>query len=147
MISDDDKEIFYFNFTSVIAHELEEIFPDDLVWVVVFGSAARGEAGVNDKIDVLIVVEKFEKVGRDEVIDSIEENLKMSEDYFDLVENNLATNINPLCLTQSEIEKNPSLIKDVIPDGFMIYDTNDFMEDKLEQMRKKHKKSKKSKQA
>jgi predicted nucleotidyltransferase len=61
MISDDDKEIFYFNFTSVIAHEFEEIFQDDLISVVVFGSAARGEAGVNDDIDVLIVVEKFEK--------------------------------------------------------------------------------------
>ena len=142
MIGDDDKEIFYFNFTSVIAHELEEIFQDDLISVVVFGSAARGEAGVNDDIDVLIVTEKFEKVGRDEVIDSIEENLKMSEDYFDLVENNLATNINSLCLTQSEIENNPSLIKDVIQDGFMIYDVNDFMEEKLEQMRKKRKKSK-----
>ena len=142
MIGDYDKEIFYFNFTSVIAHELEEIFQDDLISVVVFGSAARGEAGVNDNIDVLIVAEKFEKVGRDEVIDSIEENLKMSEDYFDLVENNLATNINSLCLTQSEIEKNPSLIQDVIPDGFIIYDVNDFMEDKLEQMRKKRKKSK-----
>jgi predicted nucleotidyltransferase len=144
MINEDDKEIFYFNFTSAIAHELEEIFSEDLVSVVVFGSAARGEAVAKDNIDVLIVVEKFEKVGRDEVIDSIEDNLKMSEDYFDLVENNLATNINPLCLTRSEIGKNPSLIKDVIEDGFMIYDTDDFMEDKLEQMRKKHKKSKKA---
>ncbi|MFA4956076.1 MAG: nucleotidyltransferase domain-containing protein [Candidatus Methanoperedens sp.] len=139
MIREDDKEIFYFNYTSAIAHELEKIFPDDLVSVVVFGSAARGEAGVNENIDVLVVVEKFEKIGRDEVIDSIEDNLKMSEEYFDLVENNLATNINPLCLTQSEIEKNPSLIKDVLVDGFMIYDVNDFMEDKLEQMRKKSK--------
>jgi predicted nucleotidyltransferase len=143
MTNEDDKEIFYFNYTSTIAHELETIFSDDLVSVVVFGSAARGEAGVNDNIDVLIVVEKFEKVGRDEVIDSIEDNLKMSEEYFDLVENNLATNINPLCLTQSEIEKNPSLIKDVIPDGFMIYDTDDFMEDNLKPIIKKRKKSKK----
>jgi len=143
MTNEDDKEIFYFNYTSAIAHELEKIFPDDLVSVVVFGSAARGEAGVNDNIDVLIVVEKFEKVGREEVIDSIEDNLKMSEEYFDLVENNLATNINPLCLTQSEIEKNPSLIKDVIPDGFMIYDTDDFMEDNLRPIIKKRKKSKK----
>jgi predicted nucleotidyltransferase len=142
MISDDDKEIFYFNFTSVIAHELEEIFQDDLISVVVFGSAARGEAGENSDIDVLIVAEKFEKVDRDEVIDSIEEHLKISEDYFDLVENNLATNINPLCLMQSEIETNPSLLKNVIPDGFIIYDVNDFMEDKLKQMRKKRKKRK-----
>ncbi len=142
MIREDDKEIFYFNYTSVIAHELEEIFQNDLVSVVVFGSAARGEAGVNDNIDVLIVVEKFEKIGREEVIDSIEENLKLSEDYFDLVENDLATNIKPLCLTQSEIEKNPSLIKDVIPDGFMIYDTDDFMENNLRPPKKKRKKSK-----
>ncbi|MCX9083755.1 MAG: nucleotidyltransferase domain-containing protein [Candidatus Methanoperedens sp.] len=143
MTNEDDKEIFYFNYTSTIAHELKKIFPDDLVSVVVFGSAARGEARMNDNIDVLIVVEKFEKVGREKVIDSIEDNLKMSEEYFDLVENDLSTNINPLCLTQSEIEKNPSLIKDVIPDGFMIYDTDDFMEDNLRPPRKKRKKSKK----
>ena len=142
MTNEDDKEIFYFNYTSTIAHELQTIFSDDLVSVVVFGSAARGEAGVNDNIDVLIVVEKFEKIGRDEVINSIEDNLKMSEEYFDLVENNLATNINPLCLMQSEIEKNPSLIKDVLADGFMIYDTDDFMEHNLRPPRNKRKKSK-----
>lgn len=138
-----DIQLLYLNYASLIAHELENVLQDDLISVVAFGSAIWDEAGESSKIDILIVAEKFEAVSRSEVIDSIEEDLKFSEEYMDLKDNNLGTNIRPLLLTQSEIENDTSLIQDIIPDGFIIYDTDDFMENKLKQPIKKRKKRKK----
>lgn len=140
---DNDKLLIYLNYASLITHELKDILQNNLISVVVFGSAARGEAGEDSHIDILIVAEKFEKVDRSLVIDSMEENLKVSDEYMDIKDNNLGTKISPLLLTQSEIEKNPSLLKDVIPDGFLIYDVNDYMENKLKKLTKKRKKREK----
>jgi predicted nucleotidyltransferase len=142
MITDDEKQLLYLNYASLIAHELENILRDDLISVVAFGSTIWGEAGESSNIDILIVSEKFEAVSRSEVIASIEEDLKFSEEYKDLKDNNLGTNIRPLLLTQSEIENDPSLLQDIILDGFIIYDTDDFMENRLKQPRKKRKKRK-----
>ncbi len=144
MTTNDEKQVLYLNYASLIAHEAEEILQNDLVSVVIFGGAAWGEAGEDSDVDILIVAEKFEAVDRSLVIDSIEEYLRDSEEYMDMKDNNLGTNIRPLLLTQSEIEDDPSLIKDVIKDGFMIYDTDDFMENKLNPPKKKRKKRKKA---
>ena len=135
--------MLYLNYASLIAHELENILQDDLISVVAFGDAIWDEAGESSNIDILIVAEKFEAVSQSEVIDSIEEDLKVSEEYMDLKDNNLGTNIKPLLLTQSEIENDTSLIQDIIRDGFIIYDTDDFMENRLKQPIKKRKKRKK----
>lgn len=140
MITEDEKQLLYLNYASLIAHKLENILQDDLISVVVFGNAIWDEAGESSNIDILIVSEKFEAVSRSEVIDSIEDDLKVSEEYMDLKDNSLGTNIRPLPLTQSEINNDPSLIQGVIPDGFIIYDTDDFMENKFKQPRKKRKK-------
>jgi len=40
MISEDDKLLLYLNYASLIAHELKEILQNDLISVVVLGSAA-----------------------------------------------------------------------------------------------------------
>ena len=138
----EDIQLLYLNYASLIAHELENILQDDLISVVAFGDAIWDEAGESSNIDILIVAEKFEAVSQSEVIDSIEEDLKVSEEYMDLKDNNLGTNIKPLLLTQSEIENDTSLIQDIIRDGFIIYDTDDFMENKFKQPRKKRKKRK-----
>jgi predicted nucleotidyltransferase len=142
MITEDDKQLLYLNYAILIAHELENILQDDLISVVAFGSAIWDEAGERSNIDILIVAEKFEAVSRSEVIDSIEDDLRASEEYMDLKDNSIGTNIRPLLLTQSEINNDPSQIQCVIPDGFIIYDTDDFMENKFKQPRKKRKKRK-----
>ena len=120
--------------------KLEEILQDDLISVVLFGSAARGEAGEGSDIDILIVAEKFGKEGRFEVFNEIENDLKASEEYNDLKENKLGTTISPAPLTPSEVEKNPSILLDMVMDGIMLYDVNDFIENKMKSIRKKLKK-------
>ncbi len=136
----DEIQTLYLNYASLIAHKLEEIMQDDLISVVLFGSAARGEAGEGSDIDILIVAEKFGKEGRFEVFNEIEKDLKASEEYRELKEKKLGTLISPVPLTPSEVEKNPSILLDIVTDGIILYDVDDFIENKIESLRKKLKK-------
>ena len=118
----------YLNYANLIADKLEEILQDDLVSVLLFGSAARGEAGECSDIDILIVAEKFGIEGRFEVFNAIEKDLKTSDEYQEFKENKLGTLISPVPLTPSEVEKNPSILLDMVTDGIILYDVDDFIE-------------------
>lgn len=130
----------YLNYISFISDKLEEIFQDNLISVVLFGSAARGEAREGSDIDILIVAEKFGIEGRFEVFNIIEKDLKASQEYMELKEKKLGTLISPIPLTPSEVEKNPSILLDIVTDGIIFYDVDDFIENKMEHLRKKLKK-------
>jgi len=136
----DEIQNLYLNYASLIANKLEEILQDDLISIVLFGSAARGEAGEGSDIDILIVAEKFGEEGRFEVFNVIENDLKASDEYRELKEKKLGTLISPVPLTPSEVEKNPSILLDIVMDGIMLYDVDDFIENKMKSMRKKLKK-------
>lgn len=130
----------YLNYASLIANKLEEILQKDLISVVLFGSAARGEAGEGSDIDILIVTEKFGKEGRFEVFNVIEKDIKASDEYQKLKEKKLGTLISPVPLMPSEVEKNPSILLDIVTDGIILYDVDNFIENKMESLREKLKK-------
>lgn len=130
----------YLNYASLISDKLEEILQDNLISVVLFGSAARGDAGEGSDIDILIVAEKFGKEGRFEVFNLIEKYLKASDEYKKLKKKKFGTLISPVPLTPSEVEKNPSILLDIVTDGKILYDVDYFIENKMENLRKKLKK-------
>ena len=136
----DEIQILYLNYASLIADKLKEILQDDLVSVLIFGSAARGEAGEHSDIDLLIVAENFGSEGRFEVFNAIDKDLKASEEYRELKDNKLGTLISPVPLTPLEVEKNPSILLDMVTDGIMLFDVDDFIENKMKNLRKKLKK-------
>ncbi len=136
----DEIQNLYLNYASLIADKLEEILKNNLISVLLFGSAARGDAGEGSDIDILIVAEKFGAGGRFEVFNVIENDLKASDEYRDLKENKLGTLISPVPLTPSEVEKNPSILLDIVMDGIMLYDVDDFIVNKMKSMRRKLKK-------
>jgi predicted nucleotidyltransferase len=133
----EDIQLLYLNYASLIAQKSEEHLQNDLISVVLFGSAARGEAGEGSDIDILIVAEKFGTGGRFDVFNAIESDLKATDDYRELKENKLGTLISPVPLIPSEIENNPSILLDIVTDGIIIYDTDDFIDNKMKNLRKK----------
>ncbi len=137
---EEEIQTLYLNYSSLIAEKLEKILKNNLISVLLFGSAARGEAGEGSDIDILVVSEKFGKRGRFEVFNVIENDLKASDEYLELKENKLGTLISPVPLTPSEVEKNPSILLDIVMDGIMLYDVDDFIVNKMKSMRKKLKK-------
>ena len=137
---DEEIQTLYLNYSSLIAEKLEEVLHDELISVVLFGSVARGEAGEGSDIDILIVSEKFMNGSRFDVFNMIDKELKASDEYRELKDNQLGTLISPLPLTPSEVEMNPSILLDIVTDGIILYDVDDFIENTMERLRKKLKK-------
>ena len=133
----EEIQTLYLNYASFIAEKLEEILQNDLVSVLLFGSAARGDAGEGSDIDILIVAEKFGTKGRFEVFNEIEKELKASDEYRELKDNKLGTLMSPIPLTPSEVDMNPSILLDMVTDGIILYDVDDFINNKMKSLRKK----------
>ena len=133
----EEIQTLYLNYASFIAEKLEEILQNDLVSVLLFGSSARGDAGEGSDIDILIVAEKFGTKGRFEVFNEIEKELKASDEYRELKDNKLGTLMSPIPLTPSEVDMNPSILLDMVTDGIILYDVEDFIDNKMESLRKK----------
>jgi len=74
---------------------------------------------------------------RFEIFNRIEKNLRASDEYRKLKENNLGTLISPVPLTPSEIRKNPSILLDIVTDGIILYDAEDFIKNKLNDLKKR----------
>lgn len=130
----------YLNYARLIADKLEETLQNALISVLLFGSVARGEAGESSDIDILIIAKKFGSEGRFEVFNAIEKDLKTLDEYQELKDNKLGTLISPVPLTPSEVENNPSILLDMVTDGIILYDVDDFIENKMKSLRKKLKK-------
>jgi len=137
---EEEIQRLYLNYASLIANKLEETLENDLISIVLFGSAARGEAQEGSDIDILFVSKKFGEEGRFEVFNAIENELKDSDEYQEMKHKKLGTLISPVPLTPSEVEKNPSILLDIVTDGIILYDVDDFIKNKIESLRKKLKK-------
>jgi predicted nucleotidyltransferase len=94
----------YMNYLNLIVESLKRILKENLVSVVLFGSVARGEAGEGSDIDLLVVTKNFGTSGsRFEIVNKIDDELRKTEEYYELKEKKLGTLISPVPLTPDEI--------------------------------------------
>jgi predicted nucleotidyltransferase len=128
----------YIHYVHRIATLLQEQLKERLVSVVLFGSAARGKAGAESDVDLLIVATSFEPFeSRFDMFTAIDEALRASRAYQDLISKCLGTTISPIPLTVEEVERTPPILLDLVTDGLIVYDTERFMARKLRALRKK----------
>jgi len=116
-----------------ILDQLRSRLGDSLVSVVLFGSHARGEAGEGSDLDILVVSQLFKgSLGsRFVLFDQIEKVLLSSDARKRLRDMGLGTLISPVPLTREEVERNPPILLDVLTDGIVLYDRDDFIRNHL----------------
>jgi uncharacterized protein (DUF433 family) len=58
---------------SEVKQELKKLYNDDLVYIILYGSYARGDYNENSDIDLLVVLKSIETAGKetDKIVDSI----------------------------------------------------------------------------
>jgi predicted nucleotidyltransferase len=128
----------YMGYVCLIVNSLKSILKENLVSVVLFGSVARGEAEEGSDIDLLLVAKEFKSSSsRFDNFNKIEKELKASKEYRELKEKKLGTLISPLPLTPEEIKKNPPILLDLVTDGIIVYDTDNFMKECITNLRKR----------
>lgn len=115
---------------------LKEKYGDRLVSVVLFGSVARGEARKDSDIDILLVVENLPKsrVKRQEEFLEIENRMGSLDN---LMDEGYMIDFSPIIRTPEEIIRFPPILLDLVEDGVILYDKNEFFKNILERMREK----------
>ena len=134
------KEI-YENVVNHLRDAIIECYNKRLISICVFGSVGRGTPGPSSDIDILIVANPLPKgrVRRVQEFEKVEETLypmikqAMKKDIF--------IEISPVIKTPSEMNQGSWLFLDIIEDGKILYDYNNFLfnyfkklKDKLNQL-------------
>lgn len=122
----------------LVASSLKETLGENLVSVIVFGSAARGDLREDSDIDLLVIArnlppsrfERLEIFERAERL--VEEELKKIKE-----EAGLRLELSPILKTLEEASKPTPLYLDLVEDALILYDEEGFMEKVLERVRRR----------
>lgn len=129
----------YRDYITLIVKSIKGYFKENLISLVLYGSVARKEAGEGSDLDFLVISKNF--VGslgsRFEVFNEIEKEIRQAKVYQKLKEQKFGTLISPVPLTPEEVKENPPLLLDVITDGIILYDKDDFMKNHLKTLERK----------
>ncbi len=118
---------------------LKEKYGDRLISICLFGSIARGDFNSNSDIDVLIIIKGFSSDldSRISELFEIKRKLRRSIEYKNLLKNNMPRMISEIVFTPDEVSRHPPILLDIIIDGVIVYDKNDFLRKELEKLKVK----------
>lgn len=127
----------YDQFTKVLLRECRESYKDRLISFCLFGSTARGTMNNASDVDFLLVVDPL-PIGRMKRVDEfaiVESRLKpaMSE----LRRNGIYVELSPLFKTPEEVEAGSLMFLDMLEEGKILFDRNDFLKAYFSGWRKK----------
>jgi predicted nucleotidyltransferase len=120
------------------AREVFKRYRGRLYSVVLFGSAARGEARKNSDLDFLVVVKDLPENYSQRVKETSQIIEKLTQTKLTLWEKSgIFANIEAIILTPEEATVNQPIYLDMITDSVTIYDREDFMKKILWKLGKK----------
>jgi hypothetical protein len=114
-------------------------FSEKLFSICVFGSVAKGMAAPESDIDVLVVAEGLPtEIGlRVKETNYIHIRLKKTEPYRSLRKAGRCALISDIFLTPSEVKRHPPILLDMIDEGIILYDKDDFLRNTLRLLKNK----------
>jgi len=110
---------------------------DALVSVVVFGSVARGEAGRESDVDLLVVAEGLprSRLRRQDLFMEVEEEVRPVLE--ELAELGYHVELSPILKTPEEAARVTPLYLDMVEDAVVLYDRGGFFSGILERLRRR----------
>lgn len=127
------KKNEYFHLLKILLKELKKEFKKDLISVVLFGSIARGDYSKTSDIDVLIISKSFVK-GMSSRVDKLIPVLERVENYFTKIDIPFIQ-FHPLNLVEGA--KFRPLYLDMLTDGIILFDRNNFIKNTFNKMKAK----------
>jgi hypothetical protein len=113
----------------------------DLVSIAVFGSVARGDFNLESDIDMIVVANSNESMGkRLNNFQVVFEELLKTNAYKSCKEKMMPLKIQPIILNPEEVKKRPSILLDLVTDGKILFDEDDFLRLEIEAVRSRLKK-------
>jgi uncharacterized protein len=124
----------YQKLLQIFFKNLKKGLQEHLLAVVLYGSLARGSAGPESDIDLLILYRKS-KINTDQVYVKSALRTYMSPEFQRLCQKGLYGEISPLLLTLEEIRKNPLILLDMMEEGIILYQRDNCFTRLVERMR------------
>jgi predicted nucleotidyltransferase len=114
---------------------LHERLGEDLVSVVVYGSVARGEAGRDSDIDILVVARSLPKsmFARQDLFMDVEGKIRGEVEK--LEQQGYFIDFSPVLLTPEEAQRTRPLYLDMVEDAIILYDKDSFFANVLARLR------------
>jgi len=128
----------YKSIVELVFKNLLNVFKDDLISFVIYGSVARGQAKPESDIDMLIVVKNLPKNRLERTalfIDLIER--KVEPLLQELMDRGYYINLSPILKEPEEASKITPLYLDMVEDAVIIYDKNNFITNVLLRLKKR----------
>ena len=118
-------------FVKRLSEEVEDFYQERLVTVAVFGSVARQTATIESDIDLLIVATDLPRGRVKRVSEFIAIESRLKKEIKELEGSGIHTWLSPVIKTPEEVLSGSLLFLDMIFDGLILYDRNDFFKNFL----------------
>lgn len=135
----EEIQVEYQGLVKEFCSAVKDHFKKRLVAICIFGSVSRGEAAPESDIDALIVAEDMPQNigGRIRETAHIHEDLKATQPYLSLRSSGRCATISTVYLTPSETERHPPILLDLVDEGKILHDRDNFLAKELESIRKR----------
>ncbi|MDR7544221.1 MAG: nucleotidyltransferase domain-containing protein [Armatimonadota bacterium] len=117
------------------AEVLQERLGPSLISVVLFGSVARGEAGVQSDIDLLVIASDLPqgRLARQDLVSDAD--TRLDPELCDLRQQGVLVDFSPILKTPSETLRLPPMFLDLVDDAVVLYDRDGFFPGVLARLR------------
>jgi predicted nucleotidyltransferase len=119
--------------------EAEKTLQKRLVSACLFGSTARENAEQSSDIDILLIAEDLPEglISRNRTIKNIQETIRSSAPAQALKKMGQSTLISPIMFTLEEASKHPPIMLDIVDDGIILHDRDEFLQGILNDIRRR----------
>lgn len=130
---------FHLRLSGEYAAMLQKFLGGKLRAVCLFGSAARGDFKKDSDIDLLVIADELpEDVGsRHSMFNQLRMEISSSDTAKKLRNLGYSTSISEIYLTPDEAEKHPPIMLDIVEDGIIIYDVDNFLRKVLKEIKER----------
>ena len=136
------KTLGYSDYAPLLAQFValvQDVMEVQLIAIVLYGSVARGEAGPESDVDLLLVVKDASPVyyKRLQPVLPLLRQLRQQTHWPMLQAEGFGPEVNVLILSQQEADQNRLLYLDMIEDARILVDRDNFFEKRLRQLRER----------
>jgi predicted nucleotidyltransferase len=119
----------YMKLVNEYVNEIKEVLGGKLVSVCLFGSIARGDFTQESDIDLLIIAKNVpDDVGRrHSLFREARRKILLSDTALEIRKMGYTTTFSEIILTPDEVKKHPPILLDIVEDGIILYDDNNFL--------------------
>jgi predicted nucleotidyltransferase len=128
---------FYKSLLNKLLDLTKNYYDDRLISFVLFGSVARGTAKKDSDIDIILITDNLSHKDSMDRFLFIEEKLKGSPEFISITKSGCTPELKPILFSKEEASESRYIFLDIVNDGIILYDRNDFFRKRLEKLRMK----------